>query len=101
MQSHVKSAHRMGTPIHGEVDPTVKKTTLPYKQTVCPHHKTRKYAQTKNVSFFCESPIVLAGFMQQPTSDAHSNAYLISANLCLYLYIYIFISIQVIFVLPK
>ena len=36
--------------------------------------------QTKNVSFFCESPIVLAGFMQQPTSDAHPNTYLISAN---------------------
>ena len=30
--------------------------------------------------FFCESPIVLAGFMQQPTSDAHPTTYLISAN---------------------
>ena len=69
----------MGTPIHGEVDPTVKKTTLP-KQTLCPHHKTRKHAQSKNVSFFCESPIVLAGFMQQHTSDAHPSTYLISAN---------------------
>ena len=29
---------------------------------------------------FCESPIVLAGFMQQPTSDAHSSTYLISAH---------------------
>ena len=25
LYNHVKSTHRMGTPIHGEVDPTVKK----------------------------------------------------------------------------
>ena len=43
---------------------------------------------------FCESPIVLAGFMQQPTSDAHSSTYLISAKFdgiaytCVYIYIY-------------
>jgi hypothetical protein len=53
----------MGTPIHGEVDPTVKKTTLP-KQTLCPHHKTRKAAQAKNVSFFVRVPYRFkAGFM--------------------------------------
>ena len=34
----------------------------------------------QNVSFFCESPIVLGGFMQNPTSDAHSNTYSIDAN---------------------
>ena len=31
MESHVKSTHRMGTPIHGEVDPTVKKQPCPSK----------------------------------------------------------------------
>ena len=68
----------MGTPIHGEVDPTVKNQpclSKHYAHTI-PHHKSRKHAQSKNVSFFCESPIVLAGFMQQGTSDAHSSTYL-------------------------
>ena len=36
MQSHVESSHRMGTPIHGQVDPTV-------KQNNC---QSRHYAHT-------------------------------------------------------
>ena len=80
MQSHVKSARRMGTPFHGEVDPTVKKqrwlTSKQYAHTT----KRASTRKQKTYRFFCESIIVLAGFMQQPTSDAHSNTYLISAN---------------------
>ena len=61
----------MGTPIHGEVDPTVKKKTC----------LSKHYAHTtERASIRNESPIVLAGFMQQPTSDAHSSTYLTSAK---------------------
>ena len=52
---------------------------MPYKQPDCPHHKTRVCASKKHI-VSCESPIVFAGFMQQPTSDAHSSTYLISLN---------------------
>ena len=68
----------MGTPIHGEVDPTVKKQPCLSKH----YAHTTKRASMRNQKriFFCESPIVLAGFMQQPTSDAHPSTHLISAN---------------------
>ena len=81
MQSHVKSAHRMGTPIHGEVDPTVEKQPCLISKQYA--HCTKRASMRKQKTYvsFWESPIVLAGFMQQPTSDAHSSTYLISAIL--------------------
>ena len=68
----------MGTPIHGEVDPTVKKQPCLSKHYA--HTTKRASMRNQKRSFFCEYPIVFAGFMQEPTSDAHSSAYLISAN---------------------
>ena len=83
----------MSTPIHGEVDPTVKKQHCLSKH----YAHTTKRASMRNQKthlFFVrpETPIVLAGFMQQPTSDAHSSTYLISAKFdgiaytCVYIY---------------
>ena len=39
------------------------------------HHNCMAH---RRALFFCESLIVLGGFMQKQTSDAHSNTYLIS-----------------------
>ena len=61
----------MGTPIHGEVDPTVKKQHCLSKH----YAHTTKRASMRNQKTY-RLFIVLAGFMQQPTSDARPSTYL-------------------------
>ena len=79
MQSHVKSAHRMGTPIHGEVDPTVKKQPCLISKQYA--HTTKRASMRKQKTYrFLWVPYRFSRFHAQPTSDAHSNTYLISAN---------------------
>jgi len=60
MKTHVKSTRRMGTPIHGEVDPTVKKQPCLSKHYA--HSKKRASMRNQKMHRFFASP--LAGFMQ-------------------------------------
>ena len=94
LYNHVKSTHRMGTPIHGEVDPTVKKQPCLSKHDA---HTTKRTSMRNQKTFrFLWGPYRFSRF--HATANIRCTLqYILNQRkfwrnpICIYIYNYIYI----------